>query len=76
MLPNPYYEGNVPFRGAVYEGMHEPLVPIEIWYRVQAVLSSHRASGEKTQVHDQSREPPGCDLPLHHRGRGGGRGGR
>lgn len=52
MLSNPYYKGNVSFRGAVYEGMHEPLVPTEIWYRVQAVLSSHRASGEKTQVHD------------------------
>ncbi|MCI1748459.1 MAG: recombinase family protein [Acidipropionibacterium sp.] len=52
ILSNPYYKGQVTFRGAAYQGLHEPLVSKEIWYRVQATLSDHRLSGEKTQAHD------------------------
>ncbi|MGO2863298.1 MAG: recombinase family protein [Brevibacterium sp.] len=52
MLSSPYYKGNVLFKGATYDGLHEPLVAPEIWYRVQTVLASHRLSGEKTQAHD------------------------
>ena len=29
-----------------------PLVAAEVWYRVQAVLTAHQTSGEKTQAHD------------------------
>ncbi len=32
MLTNPYYKGQVTFRGATYDGIHEPLVPKEVWY--------------------------------------------
>jgi len=52
MLTNPYYKGDVTFRGTSYDGMHEPLVSPEIWYRVQHVLTAHHVSGEKTQAHD------------------------
>ena len=52
MLTNPYYKGSVRFRGASYDGLHEPLVAPEVWYRVQAVLTAHQTSGEKTQSHD------------------------
>ncbi len=52
MLTNPYYKGQVSFRGATYDGLHEPLVATEVWYRVQAVLTAHQTSGEKTQAHD------------------------
>ena len=52
MLSSPYYKGNVCFRGATYDGIHEPLVATEVWYRVQAVLTAHQTSGEKTQAHD------------------------
>ncbi len=52
MLTNPYYKGQVTFRGATYDGIHEPLVSKEVWYRVQAVLGDHHLSGEKTQTHD------------------------
>ncbi len=52
MLTNPYYKGQVTFRGATYDGIHEPLVSSEIWYRVQAILGDHHLSGEKTQAHD------------------------
>ena len=52
MLTSPYYKGSVRFRGATYDGIHEPLVATEVWYRVQAVLTAHQTSGEKTQAHD------------------------
>ncbi|MBD4541244.1 recombinase family protein, partial [Xanthomonas citri pv. citri] len=52
MLTKPYYKGSVRFRGASYDGIHEPLVAREVWYRVQAVLNAHQTSGEKTQSHD------------------------
>ncbi len=52
MLTSPYYKGSVLFRGATYDGLHEPLVATEVWYRVQAVLTAHQTSGEKTQAHD------------------------
>lgn len=52
MLSNPYYKGDVIFRGASYDGLHEPLVSPEMWYRVQNVLTAHQVSGEKTQAHD------------------------
>ena len=52
MLSSPYYKGNVLFKGATYDGLHEPLVAPEIWYRVQTVLAAHQVSGEKTQAHD------------------------
>ncbi|MFZ2481874.1 MAG: recombinase family protein, partial [Propioniciclava sp.] len=52
MLTNPYYKGLVTFRGATYDGLHQPLVSKEIWYRVQAILEDHHLSGEKTQAHN------------------------
>ncbi|MFT8638114.1 MAG: recombinase zinc beta ribbon domain-containing protein, partial [Pseudoclavibacter sp.] len=48
----PYCRGPVTFRGAAYDGLHEPLVSKEIWYRVQAILTDHHLSREKTQAHD------------------------
>ena len=45
-------KGNIIFRGACYDGLHEPLVSPEVWYRVQNVLTAHQVSGEKTQNHD------------------------
>jgi hypothetical protein len=34
MLTNPYYKGDVTYRGVTYAGAHTPIVPIEVWYRV------------------------------------------
>ena len=51
MLTNPYYKGNIRYKGVAYDGLHEPLIAPELWYRVQAVLAAHRVSGEKTQTH-------------------------
>ncbi|MCL2424041.1 MAG: recombinase family protein [Micrococcales bacterium] len=52
MLSNPYYKGEFHYKGACYDGLHEPLVSPEVWYRVQNVLAAHQVSGEKTQTHD------------------------
>lgn len=50
MLSNPYYAGVISYRGALYEGRHEPLVSRELFERVQGILRSH-ATGEKDRVH-------------------------
>ena len=64
MLTNPYYKGQVSFRGATYDGLHEPLVATEVWYRVQAVLTAHQTSGEKTQAHDLLQAHYAGAVPL------------
>jgi site-specific DNA recombinase len=52
MLQNPYYKGDVVYRGVRYDGAHERLVEPEVWYQVQAVLRAHAQSGVRTQKHD------------------------
>lgn len=52
ILANPYYKGDVRFKGATYKGAHEAIVAKEVWYQVQTVLDSHKSAAEATQVHD------------------------
>jgi DNA invertase Pin-like site-specific DNA recombinase len=52
MLTNPYYRGLVNFQGVTYRGVHEPIVPPEVWYQVQTVLDTHRSAADATQIHD------------------------
>ncbi len=52
MLTNPYYRGLVQFQGVTYRGVHEPLVPPEVWYQVQTILDTHRSAADATQIHD------------------------
>ncbi len=52
MLTNPYYKGDVIYCGVSYKGAHEPLVPAEVWYQVQSVLTAHKSACEATQLHD------------------------
>lgn len=52
MLTNPYYKGDIIYRGVAYRGSHEPLIPAEVWYQVQSVLGSHKTAADATQVHD------------------------
>ena len=52
MLTNPYYKGTVIFQSASYKGVHEPLVPPEVFYQVQQVLQAHCSASDRTQVHD------------------------
>ena len=52
LLTNPYYKGDVIYRGVRHKGAHQPLVPAEVWYQVQSVLTAHKCAVEATQVHD------------------------
>ena len=52
MLTNPYYKGDVTYRGVTSRGAHQPLVPAEVWYQVQSVLTAHKSAVEATQIHD------------------------
>ena len=52
MLTNPYYKGDVTYKGVTYAGAHTPIVPIEVWYRVQTVLSAHNSAGDRRRRHD------------------------
>ncbi len=51
LLTNPYYKGDVVYRGTRYKGNHPALVPAEVWYQVQSVLTAHQCAVEATQVH-------------------------
>ncbi|MBC7226999.1 MAG: recombinase family protein [Thermoflexales bacterium] len=41
MLQNEFYKGMVKYRGSLYPGKHEGIVPEELWERVQAVRGAH-----------------------------------
>jgi site-specific DNA recombinase len=51
LLSNPYYVGFVTHKGHSYEGRHDPLISQELFDKVQAVLVSHRHSGERDRKH-------------------------
>ena len=50
LLSNPFYTGQVTYRGALYPGTHQPLTDAQTFQRVQAVLSS-KVNGERTIRH-------------------------
>ncbi|MEO7892220.1 MAG: recombinase family protein, partial [Vicinamibacterales bacterium] len=54
LLKNPVYIGQVRHHKAVYEGQHEPLVPIELWEQVQASLAEN---GTQRQLGTNAAEP-------------------
>jgi len=35
LLRNPYYVGQVRYKGAVHPGNHKPLIDVETWQQVQ-----------------------------------------
>jgi site-specific DNA recombinase len=50
ILTHPYYQGEVVWGGARYQGRHTPLIDPATWQTVQTVLASHRV-GEKEREH-------------------------
>ena len=54
MLGNPYYTGIVTYRGKHYPGRHQPLVSQDLFDQVQAVLTAHRCSGERSYKHEHA----------------------
>ena len=50
LLRNTFYIGQVTYRGATYQGNHQPLISREVFDAVQLVLAGH-ANGERTLKH-------------------------
>ena len=50
ILSNPFYTGQVVYRGALYPGTHQALVDQQTFQRVQAILAG-RVNGERTIRH-------------------------
>ncbi|GAA4404532.1 hypothetical protein GCM10023147_47110 [Tsukamurella soli] len=44
IMTNPYYKGEVHYRGVIYAGSHEPLVDPATWQQVQDRLGANRSS--------------------------------
>jgi site-specific DNA recombinase len=53
LLRNPYYKGEVHYRGVAYPGLHEPLVDPQTWQQVQDILAAHNTAGthQRTNQH-------------------------
>jgi DNA invertase Pin-like site-specific DNA recombinase len=52
MLRNPVYAGVVRWKGVERDGVHQPLVPRELFDRVLSVLDGHSSGGERSWKHD------------------------
>lgn len=51
MLRDRYYVGIITYQGVDYPGRHEALITRSLFDRVQAVLDTHAAAGERTRRH-------------------------
>jgi len=52
LLTNPYYMGEVVYRGVRYAGRHQAVVDPVTWQRVQAIRAAHTSAGDRQQTHD------------------------
>lgn len=51
LLSNPYYKGQIRFKGLLFDGKHEPLVDEVTWQTVQDILASRRIAGDRSWKH-------------------------
>lgn len=49
ILQNEFFIGKIAYNGEVYEGQHEPIVPMELWNQVQAIIKAKRSTGSKSR---------------------------
>lgn len=68
ILTNPYYKGDIRYKGATYKGTHEAIVSREVWYQVQSVLDSHKSAADATQIHDHYLKGTVVTLSANWRG--------
>ena len=47
MLQNEFYIGKITHKGKVYEGQQEPIIPMELWNKVQAIIKTNRVTGSR-----------------------------
>lgn len=51
ILSDPYYAGVIEYEDREYPGRHEPLIPRELFDRVQRVLALHGGGGTRQRIH-------------------------
>ncbi len=51
LLRNPYYKGEVVYRGLRYPGVHPPLIDPGTWHRVQDRLTANNQAGTNQRTH-------------------------
>jgi site-specific DNA recombinase len=73
MLSNPIYIGKIRHQDKIYDGQHEPIIDMETWDKVQAILAENRRSHQsKSKARDPSAlagklfDPDGNRMrPVH-----------
>ncbi len=50
LLRNPVYVGRIRHKADIHEGLHPPLIDLELWERVQAKLESRRTRGRRSST--------------------------
>lgn len=55
MLKNPFYKGYIAYKGELFLGKHQPLIPIDIWQRANLHLAERYKGGARTKK-DKLRE--------------------
>lgn len=51
LLADPYYVGYIRYKGQLYKGRHEPLIPASTFVKVQSVLEYRRARHQRDKIH-------------------------
>ena len=49
ILQNEFYIGKIAYNGEVYEGQHEPIIPMALWNKVQAIIEAKRVKRSKSR---------------------------
>jgi site-specific DNA recombinase len=52
ILSSPYYIGKIPYKGAIYDGRHPPLIDTPTWLRCQEILAGRRLAGDRSWRHE------------------------
>ena len=49
ILKNPFFIGKIGYKGEVYDGQHEPIIPMELWNRAQAIMEAKRSDPHRNR---------------------------
>jgi len=52
ILRNPYYKGDLVYKGARHAGTQDPLIKPLLWVKVQDMLDAHNVAGDRQRVND------------------------
>ncbi|MBT3603930.1 MAG: hypothetical protein HOE48_20290 [Candidatus Latescibacteria bacterium] len=47
LLTNLFYVGKVVHKGEIFDGQHEPIVPLSLWGKVQSIITANRGGARK-----------------------------